>query len=406
MLLEVVSGIRDLKSTKLSRSTMIGLGLALAAAMSIESPFVSITYNDPNDPRKEETKVVRKELRKAQKELRILDSDPLSALSALCAFEASGSSAEVFCRQRKLHYRNLKEAAALRKQLVRIYASTFCTQLEISPIDKESLLAWQPQPSLVQDPFASIVLRRAIAAGWADRVARRRYSNINHDPSKAQRKSVRYQVGSIDMDDMDEDVFLHSQSSLGVLAPEYVVYTDMVRSLAADKPCMVGVTAIEPQWLPSVATSLCRFSEPLTDPPPRYDASSDSVLVWKHITFGKHDWQLPDAMFLHPDAQERAAIFAAALLDGRVVKEFSMLRPHLALPPSMAAKPEMRGHRRVGELIHALEARGVDSKASLVDAWSSDPLFLRRELGVWMKKDAEHLLHRAWSNLLQELSAI
>lgn len=32
---------------------------------------------------------------------------------------------------------------------------------------------------------------------------------------------------------------------------------------------MRGVTAIEAEWLPKFAPSLCQLGEPLTDPPPR-----------------------------------------------------------------------------------------------------------------------------------------
>lgn len=49
-------------------------------------------------------------------------------------------------------------------------------------------------------------------------------------------------------------------------------------------------------------------------------------------------------------------MFAAALLEGKVVPGFAELRPMLLSPPSVVARPEMRGVARVGELITALVA--------------------------------------------------
>jgi ATP-dependent RNA helicase DHX37/DHR1 len=46
------------------------------------------------------------------------DSDALSTLAALVAFEAAGAS-DAFCRDAFLHARHLREMADLRKQLAR-----------------------------------------------------------------------------------------------------------------------------------------------------------------------------------------------------------------------------------------------------------------------------------------------
>ncbi len=43
------------------------------------------------------------------------------------------------------------------------------------------------------------------------------------------------------------------------------------------------------------------------------------VLCWRQVTFGKHGCQLPPSSGPHPDPQERCAVFAAALLEGRVL---------------------------------------------------------------------------------------
>ena len=44
-----------------------------------------------------------------------------------------------------------------------------------------------------------------------------------------------------------------------------------------------------------------------------------------------------------------------------------------------------QGQRRVGTLVGALRAAGVDSRAGLAAAWRRDPRWLRRELGAWVR---------------------
>lgn len=50
-------------------------------------------------------------------------------------------------------------------------------------------------------------------------------------------------------------------------------------------------------------------------------------------------------------------MFAAALLEGKVVAGMAELRPLLLSPPSVVVRPEMRGVARVGELVTALAGR-------------------------------------------------
>jgi ATP-dependent RNA helicase DHX37/DHR1 len=107
----------------------------------------------------------------------------------------------------------------------------------------------------------------------------------------------------------------------------------------------------------------------------------------------------------HPDAAERRAIFAAALLDGAVLPSFSLLRPALAAPSSLVARPETRAHRRASDLLAALAAADVDCRAALGARWASDPGFLRRELGGWLREGAGPALDKVWGALLREAGA-
>lgn len=65
---------------------------------------------------------------------------------------------------------------------------------------------------------------------------------------------------------MEDPVFIHSSCVLRKICPEWVVYQEIYET---NKMYMRGVTAIEAEWLPKFAPSLCQLGEPLTDPPPR-----------------------------------------------------------------------------------------------------------------------------------------
>lgn len=74
------------------------------------------------------------------------------------------------------------------------------------------------------------------------------------------------------------------------------------------------------EWLPQSGSPLCQLSAPLAEPKPFYQAApSDAVLAWHEARYGRHEWPLPAVAAPHPDATERAAVFAAALLEGKVV---------------------------------------------------------------------------------------
>lgn len=399
-----------------SRQMLLRYAIGLAAAVSVESPFVALDTvgadsakgdeNGNKDPVAEEAQRREREAaREAHARLKIADSDALSALSALCAFEATGLEAEAFCRAHRLHNRNLREAAALRRQLCHIVqaqmkgARATTGEVKNNPLTNTDAFI-DPPPSPL--PHGALqALRRALAAGWADQVARRVRSleHVKAAGKGEKARAVRYRSCS-----MEEDIFLHPNSGSYSICPDLVVYSEIVRT--AKRPYMAGVTAIEPRWLAAVAGPLCRFSPPLTEPPPFYSASSDAVLAWYDVTFGKHDWVLPRHAGRHPDPTERAAVFATALLDGRVLPTASELRSAMAAPPSMAARPDMRVHRRVAELIDALVRRGVDCKAALASVWQKEPRYLAAEWRSWVQKGAEGLLDDAWQRLVQEATTV
>ena len=81
------------------------------------------------------------------------------------------------------------------------------------------------------------------------------------------------------------------------------------------------------------------------------------------------------------------------------------LRQGLAVPPSMLLRPDMRVHKRAAELLAALVAARVDSRASLAAKWAAAPAFLRRELAQCMQKGCDGALLQAWGALQTEAAA-
>ncbi|GLI67102.1 hypothetical protein VaNZ11_011307, partial [Volvox africanus] len=333
-----------------------------------------------------------------------------------------------------LHSKNLREAADLHRQLLRVLAmqqvgaaaaaaATSSTAAggalaeELAAAAKElaaslALPVAAPGTSAIAAGVATlvpervaVVLRRALAAGWADQVAKRARSSeylAQLEESRRKRHAVRYQPACLS----EGHVFLHPRSALHGDAPEFLVYMQLLRT--EKRPYMAGLTAIEADWLTECGTPLCMLSAvPLTDPPPSYrGAPVDAVMAWREARYGIHGWALPLVAVPHPDMTERAAVFAVALLEGRVLPAVAELRPHLAASPAMLLRPELRGVARVGELVGALVRAKVDSRNSLAAAWrSSQPTLLQRELAAWLPKAQQALLLRLWPRLLAEATA-
>lgn len=88
-------------------------------------------------------------------------------------------------------------------------------------------------------------------------------------------------------------------------------------------PC-VALRSLQPEWLAACGTPLAVFSPPLLEPAPAYaPPPTDSVMAWHDVTYGRHMWPLPRCLRPHPEPATRAAVFAGALLEGRVVPGFA-----------------------------------------------------------------------------------
>lgn len=68
--------------------------------------------------------------------------------------------------------------------------------------------------------------------------------------------------------------------------------------------------------------------------------------------------------------------------------------------PAMAARPEMRGVARVGELITALTTKRVSSLTALCTQWESSPGYLRAEVAAWLPRAQHSRLAEVWPRLV------
>jgi ATP-dependent RNA helicase DHX37/DHR1 len=402
-------GKKERRRRPMDAAALLPYAVALAAALSVESPFVHVDGLGGAEAEAADAAASGAEAaaaaaaarrgaaRAAHAALRVGSSDALGALAALCAFEAAGE-AEGFARANFLHFRNLREAAALRRQLARVLGAAAAG---LAPAGAAAALAAPPAAPPPRGALAP--LARALAAGWADQVARR-VRSAEHvagaggaAAARGRGRAVRYRSCA---HGVDEDIFLHPSSALAASAPEFVAYCDLVRT--DKRPYMAGVTAVEPRWLAPAAPALAPLGPPLAAPPPFYSAARDATLCWREPSYGRHAWALPPLAAELPDADARAAVFAAALLEGRVVGALGALRPALALPPASALRPELRAHKRVAGLLEALRAARVSSRAALVARWREDPAFLRQEVGAWVRDGGGGALAAAWAGALAE----
>ncbi|MCO5612256.1 hypothetical protein L7F22_066520 [Adiantum nelumboides] len=331
-------------------------------------------------------------------------SDALGVVKTLRAYEAS-QDPEEFCRKNNMHARILYEMSKLRKQLIHIYLvfSRDAGGNDVSVYDRitvaELEAVWKAEEkrqnlSVKQE----LILRQAICAGWADRVAHKvsilEMLKSNGSEDKKKHKAIQYQTCTT-----VEKVYVHPSSSLRKHAPDYVVFNELVRT---SRPYMKSITSVDAQWLVTYAIALCTFSKPLSDPPPCYDSKTDDICCWVSPSFGPHMWKLPLQQCSLKSKKHRIAVFACALLQGKVLPGMKLLSQELAADPSILVIPSGIAHKRASELLHALEAAAVDSRCKLRCMWNVQSDFLFQEILLWVQKKAHSHLENLWKKLKLE----
>ncbi|KAJ0979853.1 hypothetical protein J5N97_015327 [Dioscorea zingiberensis] len=398
---------------------VLAYAVAVAAALSVSNPVivdyeaVSSTLDDVDHEEKKDEKPgtekmkekmekqVQKKAKAAAREARARfcnpSSDALTIAHALQLFELSDDPI-TFCKTNALHLKTMREMSKLRKQLLQLVfvQSKVCEEFswnhgKINDVECSWRKYPEKQPLLLNEEK---LLRLAICAGWADRVAKRIRVVSESEDQKV--KAAQYESCAL-----METVFLDRWSSASQSAPEFLVYTELLRS---KRPYMHGVTAVNADWLVKYASPLCIFSAPLTDPKPYYDPLIDQVLCWVRPTFGPHNWELPLHSLPIKDTTLRVSVFASALLEGNVLPCLKSAQKFLAAPPSDIFRPEAPGQRRVGDLLNRLKigSRPIDSRAMLREIWSEIPQFLYTEIQQWFQRKIRYCFAEIWQQMHEE----
>ncbi|XP_062234240.1 ATP-dependent RNA helicase DEAH13-like [Phragmites australis] len=405
--------IKILKSQRgVARSNFIlGYAAAVASALSFTNPFLKqLEECDTNGESKEhntDPKVYDPQERERQKKLKVMvreaqeifsnpSSDALTVARALQLFELSENPVE-FCRVNSLHLKTMEEMSKLRKQLLRLifHHSKVCEEFAWNFGDSEDVeQAWRSESG--KRPLQmneEELLGQGICAGWADSVARRihTYSRLSEDDRKV--RAVCYQSCAL-----NDTIYLHRSSSVAQIAPELVVYAELLNTKRSYMHC---VTTVKPWWLLKYASSLCIFSAPLEDPKPYYDPLYDQVYCYVSPLFSRHNWQLPLHSLPIKDHTRRRQVFAYALLKGDVLPCLRDVEKYLALSPSVVLGPA--NQTRVGDLLSRMKKKFIDSRAALRDAWNVDPDFLCPEIKVWFQDKFHSRFGETWEKMHQEV---
>ncbi|KAI3872488.1 hypothetical protein MKW98_015834 [Papaver atlanticum] len=402
---------------------VLGYTVAAAAALSLSNPLMmqlngsqanndglneddeSATKNSKKDLDKQE-KLKQKQLKQAAKDARTKfcnpSSDALTIAYALQLFELAQNPYE-FCKENALHLKTMEEMSKLRKQLLQLVFH----QVSVDESQQEFLwvhgtvqeveLAWRVSSN--KHPLSlseEEILRQAICAGWADRVAKRIRVVSKSSELDGRGNAIRYQAAMV-----NEPVFLHRWSTVAASSPEFLVYNELIQT---KRPYMHGVTSVESKWLVKYASSQCTFSAPLTDPRPYYEPQTDEVLCWVTPSFGPHLWQLKEHSSPIKDDAFRVSVFACALLEGHVLPCLGQAQKFLAAQPSILLKPEAFGQKRVGNLLNRLKgkSRTIDSRAMLRETWSNRSRALYSELLDWFQEKHRNRFEELWEEMQRE----
>ncbi|KAE8672224.1 EXORDIUM like 2 [Hibiscus syriacus] len=392
MLLTVIQIMRRVKNYARA-NLVLGYAVAAAAVLSSTNPFViqyeeSHSQNDESKPATgsnplDSEKALNKKEKSEKRKLKELakmsrakfsnpSSDTLTVAYALQCFELSENQVK-FCNENTLHLKTMEEMSKLRKQLLQLVfnQNVHCdagqdflwTHGTMKDVEHSWRVSSSKNPLLLNEEE---LLGQAICAGWADRVAKR--------------------VRGV------------SRSSEGYR--KFWVYSGLIHT---KRPYMHGATSVKSDWLVKYAKSYCTFSAPLTDPKPYYDPQIDEVYSWVVPTFGPHLWQLPMHNLQISNNEHRAAVFAFALMEGKVLPCLSSVKQFMSASPDIILKPESYGQRRVGNLLHKLKIWSIDSCGQLRKTWEENPRALHSEIIDWFKESFYSQYEKLWSEMLSEV---
>ncbi|WVW82347.1 hypothetical protein I302_104354 [Kwoniella bestiolae CBS 10118] len=243
--------------------------IAIVAGLSVGDPFVhenAIEVDEDEEEgdnpelahirseeirEKEERKETRKRFFKAQQQFTALgggSSDMFKLLSAIGAYEYDPSP--TFCTKNFLRLKAMQEIHQLRNQI--------------------SAIAKVPLGKLLPPNDTQLkVIRQIMTAGFIDQIAVREDLVLKKGGTYESTRGVKYRVSGLPSSSgsNSQDVYIHPSSSLFHKSPpDFILYTELVKSPLGQKTWLKGITSINGNWLSTLGKHLCSFSKPLDIP--------------------------------------------------------------------------------------------------------------------------------------------
>ncbi|XP_031371307.1 probable ATP-dependent RNA helicase kurz isoform X2 [Apis dorsata] len=283
----------------------------------------------------------------------LLLGDLMVLIRAVGSAEYAGTKGKLFsfCEEHGLRHKAIVEIRKLRQQLT--------NEINLNIQDLNLIIDPQMKPPVDME---AKLLRQIVLAGMTDQVAKKVMPDeINEDQDKAKWK---YAYKTVDMED---PVFLHSSCVLRKICPEWVVYQEIYET---NKMYMRGVTAIESEWLPKFAPSLCQLGDPLTNPPPRYDPETGKIMCSITGTFGR--------------------------AEGKVFPKLKQFVSSLLSTPQSITKAWAKLIPRTQEMTQLLLSHGIMSKIQLLETWKADRNFLLSAYQKWLPESMHGHIMIIW----------
>ncbi|XP_030748203.1 probable ATP-dependent RNA helicase kurz [Sitophilus oryzae] len=354
--------------------------ICLVAALSVQEVFLETPWSGSSEEKKQlrqKWASLRREWAGTGNSLLLGDNGVL--LRAIGAAEYANSQGKLkeFCQINGLRFNAVTDIRKLRLQLT----------LEINKNIPALDIIVDPK----MEPFNDIqakLLRQILLAGLGDQIAKKvSLEEANQFKEKAKYKYA-YKANS-----MEDFVFLHQNSVLKKTLPEFVIFQEIYET---DKIYMRGVSAIDPEWLPTFVPELCNLSEPLLDPPPFYNEKEGSIYCTVRGTFGTQAWTLPEVKIPHPHNVDCIKWFAKYLLEGKVFKKLEKYSKDLLSQPSIMVKTWARLQPRSELLFKALLAKNIARRSNLMKIWMEDRQYLLYEYLKWVPESAHQEVSLMW----------
>jgi len=320
--------------------------LPVVAGMEVEQVFV---WDFEGDTPKEKMALAKKQHARWFNP----QSDLLAYLKVLLKLAKSPLSVSGFCNKYFLNEKNLSEMLSLAYQLYSL----------LLEVEKPSLSNFKLQkPSTSQQ----VEILKSVASGLLDQVA---VQVESPDSSYISKKRIPY-LPSTPPDkslyptdyELPDYIFIHPSSYLFSKAPpQFVCYQSLIFTR---RPCMVGVTHLQPQWLFELGGDLVQNLSVLEDPEPQYCPKEDCLKAWVCASFGPSCWKLPPVYSEFPHNERVYYWFLRHLMEGKVVPKHY----NWTVKATSVTNPQASGsQKQIASVISQFKKLNILSRKNLLE---------------------------------------